>query len=246
MKWTYKPNPEAAAQGVACCDVVNRGVTYFDGALYYNTLDDHVVAVDATTGAQRWNVKVGDINTGETMTMSPLVAKGKVIVGNSGGELGVRGWIQALDAKTGRTVWKAYATGPDKDVLIGPRFKPFYASDRGTDLGVKTWQGDQWKIGGGGAVGLGVVRSRAQPHLLRYGQSGSVEPGNQRPGDNKWTSTIFARDIDTGDAVWAYQLSPHDLHDYDGVNENVLLEPSDGWNVRERFSCTLTGTATCT
>ncbi|HEY8309232.1 MAG TPA: PQQ-binding-like beta-propeller repeat protein, partial [Gemmatimonadaceae bacterium] len=101
VKWTYKPNPASAAQGVACCDVVNRGATYYDGALYYNTLDDHVVAVDANTGAERWNVKVGDINTGETLTMAPLVAKGKVIVGNSGGELGVRGWIQALDAKTG-------------------------------------------------------------------------------------------------------------------------------------------------
>jgi lanthanide-dependent methanol dehydrogenase len=228
VKWTYKPNPEAAAQGVACCDVVNRGVTYSDGALYYNTLDDHVVSVDANTGAERWNVKVGDINTGETMTMSPLVAKGKVIVGNSGGELGVRGWIQALDAKTGHTVWKAYATGPDKDVLIGPRFKPFYAGDRGTDLGVKTWQGDQWKIGGGGAWGW--VSFDPALNLIYYG---TANPGpwnaNQRPGDNKWTSTIFARDIDTGDAVWAYQLSPHDLHDYDGVNENVLLNlPIDG------------------
>src|SRR6185312_9172232 len=109
VKWTYKPNPADAAQGVACCDVVNRGATYYDGALYYNTLDDHVVAVDANTGAELWNVKVGDINTGETLTMAPLVAKGKVIVGNSGGELGVRGWIQALDAKSGRTIWKAYA-----------------------------------------------------------------------------------------------------------------------------------------
>jgi lanthanide-dependent methanol dehydrogenase len=228
VKWTYKPNPASAAQGVACCDVVNRGATYYDGALYYNTLDDHVVAVDANTGAERWNVKVGDINTGETLTMAPLVAKGKVIVGNSGGELGVRGWIQALDAKTGRTIWKAYATGPDKDVLIGPRFKPFYASDRGTDLGVNTWKGDQWKTGGGGAWGW--VSFDPSLNLIYYG---TANPGpwnsNQRPGDNKWTSTIFARDIDTGEAVWAYQVSPHDLHDYDAVNENVLLNlPIDG------------------
>jgi lanthanide-dependent methanol dehydrogenase len=223
VKWVYKPQPDRAAQGVACCDVVNRGASYWQGALYYNTLDDHVVSVDANTGAQRWNVKVGDINTGETMTMAPIVANGKVIVGNSGGELGVRGWLQALDAGTGRTVWKAYSTGPDKDVLIGPRFKPFYASERGKDLGVNTWQAEQWKIGGGAAWGW--VSFDPALNLIYYGTS---NPGpwnaNQRPGDNKWTSTVFARDVDTGDAVWAYQYSPHDLHDYDGVNEHILLD----------------------
>jgi alcohol dehydrogenase (cytochrome c) len=222
-KWVYKPQPERASQGVACCDVVNRGAVYYNGALYYNTLDDHVVSVDANTGQQRWNVKVGDINSGETMTMAPIVAKGKVIVGNSGGEMGVRGWIQALDAGSGKTVWKAYSTGPDKDVLIGPRFKPFYASERGTDLGVKTWQGDQWKIGGGSVWGW--ISFDPALNLIYYGTSnpGPWNP-NQRPGDNKWTSTVFARDADTGEAVWAYQYNPHDLHDYDAVNEHILLD----------------------
>jgi alcohol dehydrogenase (cytochrome c) len=223
VKWAFKPQPDRAAQGVACCDVVNRGATYANGALFYVTLDDHVVSVDAVTGQQRWNAKVGDINTGETMTMAPIVANGKVIVGNSGGEMGVRGWIQALDAGTGKTVWKAYATGPDKDVLIGPRFKPFYPSERGADLGVKTWQGEQWKTGGGGAWGW--ISFDPALNLIYYG---TANPGpwnpNQRPGDNKWTSTIFARDVDTGEAVWAYQFNPHDLHDYDGVNENILLD----------------------
>ena len=86
--------------------------------------------------------KLGDINLGESMTMAPIVVKGKVLVGNSGGEFGVRGWLAALDADTGKIAWRAYATGPDKDVLIGPNFKPFYAQDRGKDLGVKTWPGD--------------------------------------------------------------------------------------------------------
>jgi glucose dehydrogenase len=93
MKWSYQPKPEAAAQGVACCDTVNRGPTFADGKIFYNTLDAHVVAVDAETGQEVWNTKVGDITNGETMTMAPLVVKGKVLVGNSGGEYGVRGWI---------------------------------------------------------------------------------------------------------------------------------------------------------
>ncbi|MGI8547167.1 MAG: methanol/ethanol family PQQ-dependent dehydrogenase [Gemmatimonadaceae bacterium] len=222
-KWTYKPNPDRAAQGVACCDVVNRGPTYADGRIFYNTLDDHTVAVDAATGAELWNTKVGSINTGETMTMAPLVVKGKVLVGNSGGELGVRGWLKALDAGSGKVVWTAYSTGPDSDVKIGPRFKPFYSNDRRSDLGVKTWQGDQWKIGGGTVWGW--ISYDPALNLIYYG---TANPGpwnpNQRPGDNKWTSTVFARDPDTGEAVWAYQYNPHDLHDYDGVNEHMLLD----------------------
>ncbi len=157
LKWTYKPNPALAAQGVACCDLVNRGAAYFDGKIYYNTLDAHTVAVD-TTGKEVWNTKVGDYNKGESITMAPLVVKGKVLVGNSGGEFGVRGWLTALDAKTGKLAWRAYHTGPDKDVLIGSRFKPFYESDKGKDLGVSSWPGDAWKIGGGRGLGLDLLR----------------------------------------------------------------------------------------
>ena len=139
MKWVYEPLPTPASQGVACCDVVNRGAAYDDGKIYYNTLDNQTVAVNANTGQEVWKTRVGDINKGESMTMAPLVVKGKVLVGNSGGEFGVRGWLTALDGKTGKIAWRAYTAGPDKDVLIGPRFKPFYAQDRGQDLGVKSW-----------------------------------------------------------------------------------------------------------
>jgi PQQ-dependent dehydrogenase (methanol/ethanol family) len=222
-KWTYSPQPSSSSQGVACCDVVNRGAAYYNGRIYYNTLDMHTVAVDANTGQEVWKTKLGDINMGESMTMAPLVVKGKVLVGNSGGEFGVRGWLTALDAGTGKIAWRAYTTGPDKDVLIGPNFKPFYEDHRGKDLGQKSWQGDQWKIGGGTVWGW--ISYDPELDLVYYG-TGNPGPWNpdMRPGDNKWTCTIFARRPDSGEAIWAYQIFPHDDHDYDGVNENVLMD----------------------
>ena len=223
LKWTYKPQPLSAAQGVACCDVVNRGAVYYDGKIIYNLLDAHTVAVDARTGKEVWRTRVGDINRGESITMAPLVVKDKVLVGNSGGEFGIRGWLTALDAKTGKLAWRAYTTGPDHEVLIGSRFKPFYPLDRGTDLGVKSWPGDSWKYGGGGVWGW--ISYDPELNLIYYG---TANPGpwnpDLRPGDNKWTAGVFARDPDTGEAVWAYQWNPHDLYDHDGINELVLLD----------------------
>src|SRR5688500_2527229 len=131
MKWKYEPKPAAAAQGVACCDVVNRGCFFDNGKIYFNTLDCNVCCVDAATGKEIWKTKVGDINIGESMTMAPLVAKGKVFVGNSGGEFGVRGWLKALDVNNGKVFWTAYSSGPDSECLIGEKFKPFYDSDKG-------------------------------------------------------------------------------------------------------------------
>ena len=232
VKWRYDPKPLAAAQGVACCDVVNRGASYADGLIVYNTLDNRTVAVDAATGAERWVATLGEINRGETITMAPLIVKDKVLVGNSGGELGVRGWLTALDLKTGRMVWRAYGTGPDKDVLIGPRFKPFYAKDRGVDLGVQTWPGEAWKQGG--ATAWGWISYDPELNLVYYGTS-NPGPWNseQRPGDNKWSSGMFARDPDTGEAIWFYQFTPHDLWDYDAVNESILLDMTIGGRPRK-------------
>src|SRR5690606_16680625 len=153
IKWKYEPGTARAAKGVACCDVVNRGAAYADGRIFFNTLDVHTVAVDAETGEELWKTKLGDINRGESMTMAPLVVKGKVLVGNSGGEFGVRGWITALDAASGQIAWRGYSTGPDSIVLIGDDFRPFYEADRAPDLGVTTWTPDQWKLGGGAVWG---------------------------------------------------------------------------------------------
>jgi len=228
VRWKFDPKASASAQGVACCDVVNRGAFYDAGRLFFNTLDGQAIALEAKSGRELWRTKLGNIALGETITMAPLVVKGKVLVGNSGGELGVRGWLVALDAKSGKQLWKAYSTGPDKDVLIGPAFKPFYASDRGADLGVKSWPPQAWQIGGGTVWGW--ISYDPQLNLIYYG-TGNPGPWNpeQRPGDNKWTAGLFARDPDTGQARWFYQFSPHDLHDYDAVNENLLLDlPLEG------------------
>jgi len=223
VKWKYEPNPSSSSQGVACCDFVNRGVVYSDGRIFFNTLDNHTIALDANTGQQIWNTTVGEINMGQSMTMAPLVVKGKVLVGNSGGEFGVRGWLTALNASDGKIAWRAYHTGPDADVLIGPNFHPYYSQDRGKDLGVTSWPSDAWKIGGG--TMWGWISYDPEMNLIFYG-TGNPGPWNpdQRPGDNKWTCGIFARDPDTGEARWFYQLSPHDLHDYDGVNEQILMD----------------------
>jgi PQQ-dependent dehydrogenase (methanol/ethanol family) len=223
VKWIYKPYPNPASQGKACCDVVNRGGSYGDGKIVYATLDNQVVAVDAQSGKEAWRTRVGDINIGETTTMAPLIVKDRVIVGNSGGELGVRGWDVGLDLGTGKVVWRAYHTGPDKDVLIGPDFKAFYAKDRGKDLGVTTWRGQEYLQGGG--TQWGWVSYDPELNLVFYG-TGNPGPWNadQRPGANQWTSAIFARDPETGQAKWANQLVPHDEWDYDEIMENIPVD----------------------
>ncbi|HYY95660.1 MAG TPA: methanol/ethanol family PQQ-dependent dehydrogenase [Pyrinomonadaceae bacterium] len=223
VKWSFDPKTAAAAQGVACCDYVNRGAVFAGGKVVFNTLDGQTIAVDAATGKEVWRAHLGDINKGESITMAPLVVKDKVLVGNSGGEFGVRGWLTALNLSDGSLAWKAYSTGPDADVLIGPNFKAFYPQNRGTDLGVSTWPEKMWQIGGGTVWGW--ISYDPDLNLIYHG-TGNPGPWNpeQRPGDNLWTSGIFARNPDTGQAAWFYQWSPHDLHDYDGINEQILLD----------------------
>jgi PQQ-dependent dehydrogenase (methanol/ethanol family) len=231
MKWKYEPHPDIQSEGVACCDVVNRGASYADGKIIYALLDAHVVAVDAQTGREVWRTQVGDIHYGETVTMAPIVVKDKVYVGNSGGEMGVRGKLTALDVKTGKVDWIAYSTGSDEDVRIGSDFKPFYAKDRGKDLGIKSWTPGQWKIGGGTIWGW--ISYDPQLNLIYYG-TGNPGPWNpdMRPGDNKWTCAILARDADTGMVKWAWQGSPHDEWDYDEIMENILVDMP--WHGQQR------------
>lgn len=231
LAWRYAPAPDAAAQGVACCDVVSRGLGYAQGLVIVATLDAQAIALDAATGTERWRTRLGDFRSGETITMAPTIVGDLALIGNSGGEFGVRGWLKALDVASGAVRWEAYSTGPDRDVRLGPAFRPFYASDRGIDLGVRTWPGDAWQHGGGNVWGF-----LAYDPALDLVFHGTANPGpwnpDQRPGDNKWTSGVFARRPATGEAVWFYQWSPHDLHDYDGVNENVLVDLPIGGALR--------------
>jgi PQQ-dependent dehydrogenase (methanol/ethanol family) len=223
LKWTYQPPTDPAARGEACCDVVNRGASYSDGKIVFNRLDNVTVALDAETGKVAWQTKLGDINTGQTMTMAPFIVNGRVFVGNSGGELGVRGWITALDLATGKILWRGYNSGPDKDVLIGPRFKPFYDWLRGADLGVKSWTPGQWQRGGGGVWGWISYDPELDQIYYGAGNPGVWNP-DLRPGDNLWSTASFARDPKTGEAIWAYPTTPHDEWDYDDINEHIPVD----------------------
>jgi PQQ-dependent dehydrogenase (methanol/ethanol family) len=227
VKWKYEPKPSLAAQGVACCDIVNRGCFYSEGKIFYVSLDGQVCAVDARDGHEVWKKKIGNINTGETYTMAPIVVKGKVLVGNSGGEYGVRGRVTALNTSDGSKAWEAWSTGPDADCLIGDRYKPYYdflKNDiQGKDQGVSSWPPDHWKIGGGTVWGFLAYDEETNLVFYGTGNPGAWNP-ELRPGDNKWACGVFARDADTGQAAWFYQSSPHDLWDHDGINENILLE----------------------
>jgi lanthanide-dependent methanol dehydrogenase len=232
IKWIYQPWPDRRSVGIACCDVVNRGAAYADGKIIYSLLDAHVVAVDAETGAETWRTKVGDINIGETFTGAPLVVKDKVIVGNSGAELGVRGYVAALDVKTGRELWRAFNAGPDSDVKIGANFHAFYPKDQGKDLGASSWPADQWKLGG--STVWGWLTYDPGTNLFFYGTANpGVWNADLRVGDNKWSCTIFARDASTGEARWAYQISAHDAWDYDEIMENVLVDMDYGGRMRK-------------
>jgi PQQ-dependent dehydrogenase (methanol/ethanol family) len=232
VKWIYEPHPDPRSVGIACCDTVNRGASYADGKIIYSLLDAEVVAVDAQTGAEAWRTKVGDIDRGETFTGAPVVIKDKAIIGNAGGELGVRGYVVALDVRTGREVWRAWNTGSDADVKIGASFHPFYQKDQGTDLGIASWPPDQWKLGG--STVWGWISYDPETNLFFYGTGNpGVWNADLRPGDNKWSCSIIARDADTGEMRWAYQATAHDSWDYDEIMENVLVDMDYGGRMRK-------------
>jgi PQQ-dependent dehydrogenase (methanol/ethanol family) len=224
--WKYEPKQDPDTIPVMCCDTVNRGVAYADGKIFLHQADTTLVALDAKTGKEVWKVQNGDPKKAETGTSAPYVVKDKVIVGISGGEFGVRGSVTAYNIKDGSKAWRAYSMGPDSDTLMSDATTSLGKSV-GKDSGTATWQGDQWKIGGG--TTWGWYSYDPDLNLFYYG-SGNPSTWNptQRPGDNKWSMTIFARSPDDGMAKWVYQMTPHDEWDYDGVNEMVLADVSVG------------------
>ena len=240
--WEYKPKQEADETiPVMCCDTVNRGLAYAEGKIFLQQADTTLVALDASrkltdrnndgkiTPEDRviWKVKNGDPKLGATNTQAPVVMKDKVITGISGGEFGIRGFIVAYDINDGHQLWKGYSMGPDSDVLIDPEKTKTWTNGEmrpvGKDSSLKSWKGDQWKIGGGTTWGWYSYDPKL--NLMYYG-SGNPSTWNpsQRPGDNKWSMSIWARNLDTGKVKWVYQMTPHDEWDFDGINEMVLVD----------------------
>jgi PQQ-dependent dehydrogenase (methanol/ethanol family) len=223
IKWKYEPKQDPETIPVMCCDTVNRGPAYADNKIFLYQADTALVALNAQTGEEIWKAQNGDIKKGETGTSSPMVVKDKVIVGISGAEFGVHGHLTAYDMKTGKQVWRAYSTGPDAVMLVDPEKTTHLGKPIGKDSSLNSWEGDQWKIGGG--TTWGWYSYDPELNLIYYGTGnpGTWNPA-QRPGDNRWSMTIFARNPDTGMAKWVFQMTPHDEWDYDGVNEMILSD----------------------
>ena len=221
--WMHEPTQDPSVIPVMCCDTVNRGVTYGNGKIFLYQADATLTALDAATGAVVWQASNGDPGIGETGTSAPMVVRNLVYVGISGGEFGVRGSLTAYNTETGERVWRGYSMGPDSDTLMDPNNTTHLGTPVGVDSGTATWEGDQWKIGGG--TTWGWYSYDDDLNLVYYG-TGNPSTWNpvQRPGDNRWSMTIFARDADTGMAAWVYQMTPHDEWDYDGINEMILAD----------------------
>jgi lanthanide-dependent methanol dehydrogenase len=224
--WKYEPKQDSNVIPIMCCDTVNRGVAYGEGKIFLYQADTTLVALDAKTGQVAWSVKNGeaaDGSKGESGTSAPMVVKDKVIVGISGGEFGVRGHLTAYNIADGKQVWRAWSMGPDSEMLIDPEKTTHLGKPVGADSATKTWEGDQWKIGGGTTWGWYAYDPKL--NLIYYGTGNpSTWNPSQRPGDNRWSMTIMARDADSGMAKWLYQMTPHDEWDYDGVNEMILVD----------------------
>jgi lanthanide-dependent methanol dehydrogenase len=236
--WNYlkKTDRDLSAVPRACCDTVNRGLNYADGKVLFNTLDGYLIALDARTGAVDWQVKHAYPDAGETVTGAPLIANDKVVVGFGGDEFGARGRVEAYDLATGKLVWKYWDNGTDEDMgltRMTNKANPQYGT-AGHNIGM-LYPGDEWKRGGGAAWAW--YSYDPQLKLVYYG---SGNPGLWSPAyrcganpptqeacnagkyDNKYSMSIFARNVDTGKVAWVYQMTPFDQWDYDGVNEPIL------------------------
>ncbi len=230
IKWKYEPKQDPSVIPVMCCDTVNRGLAYGEGKIFLQQADTTLVALDAKTGKKIWDVKNGDPKVGGTNTNAPHVFDKYVVTGISGGEFGVRGYLSAYDINTGKMVWRGYSMGPDADMIMDPATTMTWTDGKmapvGKDSSLKTWQGDQWKIGGGTTWGWYSYDPELRQVFYGNGNPSTWNPA-QRPGDNKWSMSLWSRDIDTGKVKWVYQMTPHDEWDFDGINEVPLWEGKD-------------------
>jgi len=236
--WRYNPvvggkypggQTQARVTSVMCCDNVNRGVAYAGGKIFTYIADTTLIALDAKSGNELWRATALDSGVGNrglsasTGTSAPIVVGSNVMVGCSGAEFGVRCSMTAYNVDSGKKVWRAYSMGPDKDILVDPKKTTHLGKPVGKNSSLNTWKGDQWQIGGGSLWGFWAWDPNA--NLLYYG-TGNPSTWNPvvRPGDNKWSMTIMARNPETGMAKWLYQMTPHDEWDYDGINEMILAD----------------------
>jgi quinohemoprotein ethanol dehydrogenase len=216
--WSYDPKVPRQWGANACCDVVNRGVAVWQGKIYIGTLDGRLIALDAAIGHPVWETLTVDPNFRYTITGAPRIVKGTVIIGNGGAEMGVRGYVSAYDAQTGKQVWRFYT-------VPGDPLKPFESPS--LEKAAKTWTGEWWKSGGGGTVWDSIVYD---PELdLLYIGVGNGGPWNQKyrspeGGDNLFLSSIVALNPDTGEYVWHYQETPAEMWDYTASQQITLAD----------------------
>ena len=219
--WAYDPKVDGSWGAKACCDVVNRGVAVWKGKVFVGALDGRLIALDAKTGAVVWSTQTTDPAKPQTITGAPRVVKGKVLIGNSGAEFNVRGYISAYDAETGKLVWRFYTVPGD------PSKPDHAASDDILKKEAASWTGKWWTWGGGGTVWDSIVYDPEQD-LLIFGTDNG-DPWNKAirsPGasDNLFLTSIVAVKPDTGKYVWHYQLNPGDEWDYSATQQIMLAD----------------------
>ena len=202
--WRYRH--ELPAGVVPCCGRVNRGLAMLGNTLYMGTLDARLVALDAATGRKRWDVKVADYEQGYSLTLAPLAIGNKILVGPAGGELGIRGFIAAYDAETGKELWR-FKTIPEPG-----------------EPGNETWKGDSWMHGGASVWLTGSYDPELNLTYWGIGNPGPDWNPELRHGDNLYSDSVVALDADTGKLKWHFQFSPHDGFDYDAVQVPVLAD----------------------
>ncbi|MBC7832902.1 MAG: methanol/ethanol family PQQ-dependent dehydrogenase [Hyphomicrobium sp.] len=230
--WKYEPKQDPSVIPVMCCDTVNRGLQYADGKLFLHQADTTLVALDAKSGKEVWKAVNGDPKRGETGTGAAIVVGNVVMIGVSGAEFGVRCFWTGYDTESGKMLYRGYSMGPDSDILFDPEKTMSLGKPVGKDSSLKTWTGDQWKLGGGSIWGWYAWDPKL--NLVYYG-TGNPSTWNpaQRAGpdgkqiDQKWSMSIIARNPQTGVAAWAYQMTPFDEWDFDGVNEMILVDGMD-------------------
>jgi len=215
--WSYDPEVPRELGVKGCCDVVSRGVAAWKGKIYVGTFDGRLVALDARTGKPVWSVVTGD-QSNLTITQAPRVIKGRVLIGMSGGEYGIRGYISAYEAETGKLAWRFYTVPGDPS-------KPF--ENKAMEMAAKTWSGEWWKHGGGGTV-WDAISYDPKLNLVYFGVGNGLEWArsyrSENKGDNLFLSSIVALNADTGAYVWHFQVNPGEEWDYDAVGQLTLAD----------------------